>query len=162
MRALTWFRYASPLALRIYSNGVRWPVQRRLSRKEATYRNQSVYQERTMPWMYILECSDGSYYVGSTRDLERRTWEHNEGLGARYTARRRPVRVVYSAEFASIAEAYEREKQVQGWGRAKREALIRGDYDALPQLARKDFLEYRARRQLPADQDLKPIKRERD
>ena len=92
-----------------------------------------------MAWMYILECADGSYYVGSTTDLERRLWEHNEGLGARYTARRRPVKLVYAAEFATIAEAYEREKQVQGWGRAKREALIRGDYAALPKLARKDF-----------------------
>jgi putative endonuclease len=97
-----------------------------------------------MAWMYILECADGSYYVGSTNDLERRIWEHNEGIGAKYTARRRPVKLVYAAEFASIAEAYEREKQVQGWGRAKREALIRGDYTALPELARKDFEKYRA------------------
>ena len=87
--------------------------------------------------MYILECADGSYYVGSTEDLERRIWEHNEGIGAKYTARRRPVKLVYTAEFQGIAEAYEREKQVQGWGRAKREALIRGNYDALPELARK-------------------------
>ena len=97
-----------------------------------------------MAWMYILECADGSYYVGSTEDIERRIWEHNEGIGAKYTARRRPVKVVYAAEFQSIAEAYER--QVQGWRRAKREALIRGDYDALPELARKDFEKYRARR----------------
>jgi putative endonuclease len=98
-----------------------------------------------MAWMYILECSDGSYYVGSTKNLERRLWEHNEGLGAKYTARRRPVKLAYAAEFASIAEAYEREKQVQGWGRAKREALIRGDYDDLPELARKDWESYRTR-----------------
>lgn len=92
-----------------------------------------------MPWMYILECADGSYYVGSTADLERRLWEHNEGAGAKYTARRRPVKLVYSAEFATIAEAYSAEKQVQGWGRAKRQALIRGDYTALHELARKNF-----------------------
>lgn len=92
-----------------------------------------------MAWMYILECVDGSYYVGSTKDIERRIWEHNEGIGAKYTARRRPVKLMYAAEFDNIAEAYEREKQVQGWRRAKREALIRGDYDALPELARKDF-----------------------
>ena len=101
-----------------------------------------------MPWMYILECSDGSYYVGSTVNLERRLWEHNEGLGAKYTARRRPVKLVYTAEFDTIAEAYAREKQVQGWGRAKRSALIRGDYAALPELARKDF-EARCARQRP-------------
>jgi len=96
--------------------------------------------------MYILECADGSYYVGSTDDLERRVWEHNEGIGSKYTARRRPVKLVYAAKFASIAEAYEWEKRVQGWGRAKREALIRGDYAALPALARKDFEKYRAAR----------------
>ena len=95
--------------------------------------------ENHVAWMYILECSDGSYYVGSTIDLERRLWEHNEGLGSKYTARRRPVQLAYAAEFASITEAYEREKQVQGWGRDKREALIRGDYAALPGLARKVF-----------------------
>ena len=99
-----------------------------------------------MAWMYILECANGSYYVGSTDDLERRVWEHNEGIGAKYTARRRPVKLVYVAEFASLAEAYEREKQVQGWGRAKRESLIRGDYAALPELARKDFEKSRATR----------------
>ena len=92
-----------------------------------------------MAWLYILECSDGSYYVGSTGALERRLWEHNEGQGAKYTARRRPVKLVYAAEFHSIAEAWAREKQVQGWRRAKREALIGGVYDALPELARKDF-----------------------
>lgn len=90
-----------------------------------------------MPWMYILECADGSYYVGSTLGLERRVWEHNQGTGSRYTARRLPVRLVYAAEFATVAEAYAREKQVQGWSRAKREALIRGDYEALPDLAKK-------------------------
>jgi putative endonuclease len=100
-----------------------------------------------MAWMYILKCADGSYYVGSTNDLERRIWEHNEGIGAKYTARRRPVKLAYAAEFDSLAEAYEREKQVQGWGRAKREALIRGDYDSLPELARKDFEKSQAMRE---------------
>ena len=101
-----------------------------------------------MAWMYILECSDGSYYVGSAVDLERRVWQHNQGLGGKYTARRRPVELAYAAEFGSIAEAYQREKQVQGWGRAKRQALIDGDYAGLPKLARKDFDGYRTRRRL--------------
>jgi putative endonuclease len=91
-----------------------------------------------MAWMYILECSDGSYYVGSTRDLERRLWQHNQE-GATYTARRRPVKLVYAAEFSNVADAYAAEKQVQGWRRSKREALIRGDYEALPELAKKIF-----------------------
>ena len=89
-----------------------------------------------MPWMYILQCSDGSYYVGSTLNLEKRLWEHNNGYGAKYTQKRLPVILVFSTEFATIEEAFIREKQVQGWSRAKREALIRGDYDALPELSR--------------------------
>jgi putative endonuclease len=97
--------------------------------------------------MYILECADSSYYVGSTRDLERRISEHNLGKGAKYTAKRLPVKLVYSAQFDRIADAYAAEKQVHGWGRAKREALIRGEYEALPALARKDFATYRQRRQ---------------
>jgi putative endonuclease len=97
-----------------------------------------------MAWTYIVECADKSYYVGSTTDLDRRLWEHNEGLGAKYTRRRRPVRLVYAEEFARVRDAYEWEKQIQGWGRAKREALIRGDYDALPELAHKDFKRGRA------------------
>ena len=99
-----------------------------------------------MPWMYILRCADNSYYVGSTIDLQRRVRDHNDGNGAQYTARRRPVELVYAAEFADIRQAYAAEKQVQGWGRAKREALIRGDFEALPGLARKDFERYHAKR----------------
>ena len=92
-----------------------------------------------MPWMYILKCADGSYYVGSTKDLEHRTWQHNQGTGAKFTKYRRPVELVYAEEFASLEEAYQREKQVQNWSRAKREALIRGEFDRLPGLAKKDF-----------------------
>jgi putative endonuclease len=78
--------------------------------------------------------------------LEQRVWEHNEGLGAKYTAQRRPVKLVYAAEFESITEAYAWEKQVQGWSRAKRSALIHGDYTALPELAKKDWISYHERR----------------
>ncbi len=89
-----------------------------------------------MPWTYILECSDGSFYVGSTRDLERRVFEHNEGLGAAYTKRRRPVRLVWAAEFERIDAAYGYEKMIQGWRREKRIALIEGREADLPELAR--------------------------
>jgi len=92
-----------------------------------------------MPWVYMLRCGDGSYYVGSTRTLEHRIWQHNEGLGAEYTRRRRPVELVWSAEYPNVGEAFFWEKRIQGWSRAKREALIRGDYAALPGLAKKDF-----------------------
>ena len=89
-----------------------------------------------MAWMYILKCSDGSYYVGSTRDLEVRLWQHQQGLGAQYTKRRLPVELVFSSYFENVADAYGVEKQVQGWSRAKRQALIRGDFDALPGLSK--------------------------
>ena len=92
-----------------------------------------------MAWMYILECSDGSFYVGSTKNLELRLSEHQEGLGAKYTSRRLPIRLVYSEEFERISDAFTREKQVQNWSRAKREALINGNYEILPVLAKKNF-----------------------
>ena len=89
--------------------------------------------------MYILECADGSYYVGSTRDVEKRVDQHNSGKGAEYPSRRRPVRLVYCAEFATIAEAYAFEKRVHGWSRAKRRALIDGNFDALRAYSRRGY-----------------------
>ena len=85
--------------------------------------------------MYILECVDGSFYTGSTKDLERRFWEHQNLLGANYTKKRLPVKLVYFEEFQRIDEAFYREKQVQGWSRAKKEALIAGDTNKLHELA---------------------------
>ncbi len=85
----------------------------------------------------MLRCSDGTYYVGSTVDLELRLAQHQAGEGAAYTRRRRPVVLVYAAELDSVAEAFALEKRVQGWSRAKREALIRGDVEALQLLARR-------------------------
>ncbi len=92
-----------------------------------------------MPYAYILECSDRSYYVGSTWDLDRRIWEHNNcnERGAKYTRRRRPVKVVWCQEFERIEDAYECEKHVQGWSRAKREALIEGRFGDLPALSKR-------------------------
>ncbi|HLO29901.1 MAG TPA: GIY-YIG nuclease family protein [Anaerolineales bacterium] len=96
-------------------------------------------REFSMAWMYILECADGSYYVGSTRNLEQRMAQHLSGLGSRYTAGRLPVKLVYGEEYDRISDAYYREKQVQHWSRAKREALINGSYEILPPLAKKKF-----------------------
>ena len=90
-----------------------------------------------MPFVYILECRDRSYYVGSTRDLERRLSQHALGLGAAYTRHRRPVRLVWHAYYDSIAQAYAFEKRVQGWSRAKRLALIEGRWNDLPELSRR-------------------------
>ncbi|MDO9455781.1 GIY-YIG nuclease family protein [Nocardioides sp.] len=98
-----------------------------------------------MAWTYILRCRDGSYYTGSTINLERRLWEHNESpdLGAAYTRRRRPVTLAWCAEFSSIAAAYFFEKQVQGWTRRKKESLMRDDFDALVALARRKGVQER-------------------
>ena len=92
-----------------------------------------------MAAMYILQCADGSYYVGSTINLEHRLAEHEEGLGARYTSRRLLVRLVYFEEYDRVEDAFRREKQVQNWSRAKREALISAQHELLPVLAKKVF-----------------------
>lgn len=89
-----------------------------------------------MPYMYMLRCSDDSYYVGSTWDVERRLAQHNNGEGAAYTRRRRPVVLVYVEEYSRIEDAFARETQVQNWSRAKREALIAQDDARLSQLSR--------------------------
>ena len=75
-------------------------------------------------FVYILECSDGSFYTGSTTNLELRLAEHQAGVGANHTKKRLPVRIVYFEEFQKIDEAYHREKQIQHWRRKKKEALI--------------------------------------
>ncbi len=90
-----------------------------------------------MAWVYILECRDGSFYVGSSTDLERRVEQHQRGLGAAYTRHRLPVRLVWCAEFARVDEAFWCEKQIQGWSRNKRLALIEGRFEDLPHLARR-------------------------
>ena len=90
-----------------------------------------------MAWVYILECRDGSFYVGSTVDLETRIWQHQSGLGAKHTRVRLPVRLVFSEQFERIDEAFELEKRIQNWSRAKRLALIEGRFDDLKALSRK-------------------------
>ena len=89
-----------------------------------------------MPYMYILECSDGSYYVGSTWNVDRRLSQHNAGEGAQYTRTRHPVRLLYVEEYFMIKDAFAREKQVQGWSRRKRRALIEGRTSELPRVSR--------------------------
>jgi putative endonuclease len=89
-------------------------------------------------WFYILLCADGSYYTGTSRsdDLETRVSQHNHGWFGGYTAKRRPVVLVYSAHFESIVEAIAYERQVKGWSRAKKEALIVSDFEALQRLSK--------------------------
>lgn len=86
--------------------------------------------------MYILLCANGSYYTGSTIDLERRLAEHQNGEGANHTKKHLPVTLVYYEEYPRIDTAFYREKQVQGWSRKKKEALIEGNSELLPELAK--------------------------
>ena len=87
-------------------------------------------------WMYILECADNSYYTGSSNNLELRIQQHQNGEGANHTKERLPVKLVYAEEFERIDQAFYREKQVQGWSRRKKEALIKGEHNKLPQLSK--------------------------
>ena len=91
--------------------------------------------------MYILLCNDGSYYTGSTTDLERRLRQHFSGEGANHTKKHPPIQLLYYEEFNRIDMAFYREKQVQGWSKQKKEALINGDYNKLSKLA-KNYTEY--------------------
>ncbi len=87
--------------------------------------------------VYILLCSDGSYYVGQTHDLVARVKAHNAGTAASHTKERRPVRLVYSERHETLAGAVQRESQLKGWTRAKKEALVAGQLDRLHGLARR-------------------------
>jgi len=82
-------------------------------------------------WVYILKCSDGSYYTGHTDNLEKRIGEHTVGIIQGYTTTRRPVKLVFSDEFQTRYEALSRERQIKGWSRRKKEALINNDWQAL-------------------------------
>ena len=85
-------------------------------------------------FVYVLRCSDGSLYIGHTRDVGAREKAHNDGRGARLTGARRPVRVVYRETFGSLDAAISRERQLKRWTRAKKEALIAGDLETLKRL----------------------------
>jgi putative endonuclease len=90
-----------------------------------------------MPFVYLVRCSDQSLYVGHTRNLASREQAHIEGYGAAYTAKRRPVRMVYAEEYPSELEALRRERQIKGWTSRKKEALIAGDDASLKRLSKR-------------------------
>ena len=91
-------------------------------------------------YVYILKCADSSYYTGVTSNLDKRMFQHNSAFYPDcFTASRRPLTLVFYAEFTDITIAIEKEKQIKNWSRAKKESLIAGDYDALPNLAKKKF-----------------------
>ncbi len=85
---------------------------------------------------YILRCANGNYYTGSTKDIDRRLKQHKSGNGARYTRKHLPVKLVYVESFSRIDFAFQREKQIQNWSKKKKEALIYGDLNQLPELAK--------------------------
>jgi putative endonuclease len=104
----------------------------------------SVRAHRSVPvktyWVYMLLCADGSFYVGVTNDLELRLGQHTVGIDRRcYTFTRRPLVLVHSSDFHHIDEAIAWEKQLKGWSRAKKAALIENDWPLISQLARNYF-----------------------
>jgi len=100
--------------------------------------------ERAVPFamtVYMLRSADGSYYVGSTKqEVEARVWEHNNLPIDGYTTRRRPVELVFTESYDRITDAIARERQLKGWSRRKKEALIALAYEALPDLSRRGHL----------------------
>ena len=88
-----------------------------------------------MPHAYILRCCDDSFYTGSTWDLERRLAEHQRGEGARYTAKRIPVELVWCEEFDRVEDAFRREKQIQNWSHEKKASLVRSDLSGIQKLS---------------------------
>jgi predicted GIY-YIG superfamily endonuclease len=94
-----------------------------------------------MPYLVcILECADGSYYTGSTDDINKRLWQHEQGIEhSSYTYSRRPVKLVWaSEEVPHYYEALRWERQIKGWSRAKKQALIRGDFDAIHEIVKSE------------------------
>ena len=89
-------------------------------------------------FVYILLCSDGSYYTGVTNNIERRVYEHDCGYDTKaYTFSRRPLKLVFCESFNDVNQAIAFEKQVKGWNRKKKEAIINGDWDLLPELSKR-------------------------
>ena len=91
-------------------------------------------------YVYILKCSDNTYYTGVTSNLNNRVTQHKSGIYKNsYTHQRRPVELVFYAEFTDITIAIEKEKQLKKWSKAKKEALMNNEYDSLINLAKKKF-----------------------
>jgi putative endonuclease len=100
-------------------------------------------------YVYMLLCSDGSYYTGVTNDYERRFAEHRDGIvSGCYTFKRRPLKLVYVSHFHNVLEAIAWEKRVKRWRREKKEALIKREWEKLPELSKKDFKKYKLRKGL--------------
>ena len=83
-----------------------------------------------------MQCADGSYYTGKTQNLQLRVAQHQNGTFEGYTSSRRPTKLVYSQEFPTYIEAIQAERQIKGWSRSKKEALIKGDFELIHELAK--------------------------
>lgn len=104
-------------------------------------------------YTYILECSNGKYYTGSTKDLDRRIAQHQAGEGANFTKKNLPIKLVYYEEFQRIDRAFYREKQIQGWSRKKKEALIHNEHEKLPELS-KNYTQFKTSTGSVSEEDL--------
>ncbi|MFH0847051.1 MAG: GIY-YIG nuclease family protein [Chloroflexota bacterium] len=89
-------------------------------------------------FVYILECADGSYYTGHTENLEKRLAEHEQNTFRCYTSKRLPVKLVFCSEFSTRDEAFVRERQIKGWSRRKKQALIKEDWTELAKASRRE------------------------
>lgn len=89
-----------------------------------------------MAHVYLLLCNDGTFYVGSTSNLDARLWMHQQGRGAEYTKDRLPVTLVWAQEFERVVDAFAVERKLHGWSHAKKQAVVDGNWHLLPSLAR--------------------------
>lgn len=104
--------------------------------------------EETMGfWVYMLRCADNSYYIGHTDNLEYRVAQHESGEFDGYTAIRKPIQLVFTQECATREEAISAERQLKGWSRKKKEAMIRGDWIMVNQLSRGKYRDQREEKQ---------------
>ena len=104
-------------------------------------------------WVYILECSDDSYYTGVTSDIDARILEHQQGVHKGYTYSRRPVRLLWSDYFPDIQQAIDMEKRIKGWTRRKKEALMAGDFIPLQELSNSKNPGWKSKRQSSINSD---------
>ena len=103
-------------------------------------------------FVYILKCTDASYYTGSTHTLEKRFAEHQSGEMKGYTSSRLPVELVWHQEFPNQNEAFLAERQIKGWSRAKKEALIRNDFDLIHHIVEQERITRRAKNREEKDE----------
>jgi predicted GIY-YIG superfamily endonuclease len=128
-------------------------VLRLRRKKQAAPLRTWVLDENMRFYVYLLKCADDSYYTGSTSDIERRYWEHQQGTApTSYTCSRRPVELVWAGEFQTRREALDFEHQVKGWTRAKKEALSREDWNGIHEIVKAE----RERREAERKPSTKP------